>query len=331
MYLAEMIESIQKQTYTNWQLILVDDGSTDQSGIICDKYRNEKVKVCHQKNEGQISARINGIMQAKGDYTLVVDADDALNCDCLQIVNSILNEKKYDMVMFPYSNCNERLKPYNTFSKLPNEEGEMTQQQVLQWVIKTYNHGLVNKVVKTNLIKKGVQEATRQRLKINGDYALIIPIICQIHNAFFVNNPLYLYRIHGESTSHSYCFQHLIDTDSVSKLVIDLLIKHNLYDDNNKALVFRAYLHMISRMTESLIINDLFNKNNFEELRKKSVYIESKSYENKKYFKTKEFYILIYIRNEFPFYMQPYLSLIKAKRNVKVILKNLYRKIYLKQ
>ena len=45
MYLAEMIESIQKQTYTNWQLILVDDGSTDQSGIICDKYRNEKVKV----------------------------------------------------------------------------------------------------------------------------------------------------------------------------------------------------------------------------------------------------------------------------------------------
>lgn len=77
-YLQNCIESILQQTYTDYELILVDDGSPDGCGNICDRYAQEceKVKVIHKKNGGLSSARNAGISIAKGEYITFVDADD---------------------------------------------------------------------------------------------------------------------------------------------------------------------------------------------------------------------------------------------------------------
>lgn len=77
-YLQNCIESILQQTYTDYELILVDDGSPDGSGAVCDRYAQEcdKVKVIHKKNGGLSSARNAGIAAAKGEYITFVDADD---------------------------------------------------------------------------------------------------------------------------------------------------------------------------------------------------------------------------------------------------------------
>ena len=90
-YISDMIDSIINQTYTNWNLIIVDDGSTDCTGAICDSVKDPRIKVIHNDNQGQMLARINGIMLATGDYTLVVDADDKLDKSCLEEVNNVLN------------------------------------------------------------------------------------------------------------------------------------------------------------------------------------------------------------------------------------------------
>lgn len=82
-YLAECIESIQKQTYKNLEIILIDDGSTDQSGEICEHYaRNDRrIMVIHQKNNGVVAARKCGLKRARGRYIGFVDGDDYINLD----------------------------------------------------------------------------------------------------------------------------------------------------------------------------------------------------------------------------------------------------------
>ena len=77
-YLRRCIESILSQTYHNFELILVDDGSTDSSGAICDEYAlaDERIHVIHKPNGGVSSARNAGIDTAKGEYILFVDSDD---------------------------------------------------------------------------------------------------------------------------------------------------------------------------------------------------------------------------------------------------------------
>lgn len=80
-YLDECLESITRQTYTDVEIILIDDGSTDTSGAICDSYseRDNRIKVIHQKNSGLSAARNIGIEISKGDYLTFVDSDDYLS------------------------------------------------------------------------------------------------------------------------------------------------------------------------------------------------------------------------------------------------------------
>ena len=81
-YIRQCIESILNQSYLNYELILIDDGSTDSSGLICDEYLNrENVIVIHKKNAGHISARKDGVKYAKGKYIGFVDADDYVKRD----------------------------------------------------------------------------------------------------------------------------------------------------------------------------------------------------------------------------------------------------------
>lgn len=77
-YLPACMDSIQKQTFGDYEVILVDDGSTDSSGIICDKYMKQDARfhVIHQKNHGLSAARNRGIERAKGEYLLFLDSDD---------------------------------------------------------------------------------------------------------------------------------------------------------------------------------------------------------------------------------------------------------------
>ncbi len=84
-YLKECIDSVLKQDYLNYEVILVDDGSTDSSGTICDLYaeKYKKVKVIHKKNGGLSDARNAGLSMAQGEYIIFVDSDDWIELDAL--------------------------------------------------------------------------------------------------------------------------------------------------------------------------------------------------------------------------------------------------------
>lgn len=86
--IAECIESIQHQQYGQWELWVVDDGSTDATGAVCDSYAASdlRVHVVHQPNKGRSAARLEGMMRAKGEWIAFVDADDKLPVDSLTLL-----------------------------------------------------------------------------------------------------------------------------------------------------------------------------------------------------------------------------------------------------
>ena len=279
-YISEMVESIINQTYSNWELIIIDDGSKDKTGEICEQYVNDKVFVYHIENKGQIGARIEGIQKCSGDYTLVVDADDFLETNCLQEVNNVLNQKEYDSVIFPYDCCNEKLE-YIYTTVAPDHIGELSQWEVLKWIIDLMNHGLVNKAVKTKLIKQGVSEAMVEKVSINGDLALIVPIMCYVKTAYYINVPLYKYRILPESTSHNRIYKNVIDTDHVTEAVVDVLKRHHLFNGEVECSIMRSYFMMIVWLLSEVNHSRFIAKEEIDQLHRSQFFQKSRRYETK--------------------------------------------------
>lgn len=99
-FLESAIESVINQSYDDWELILVDDGSSDGSEKICDLYINkdQRIRVYHKKNDGVCSARNVGIGVAKGEYISFIDNDDIYDKDYLRILTSFVNIGRFDVV-----------------------------------------------------------------------------------------------------------------------------------------------------------------------------------------------------------------------------------------
>lgn len=98
-YLPKCIESILKQTYSTFELLLIDDGSPDRCGQICDEYalQDARIKVFHKENGGVSEARNYGLDNAKGNYVAFVDSDDWFESDMLETLYNLLNTYNVDM------------------------------------------------------------------------------------------------------------------------------------------------------------------------------------------------------------------------------------------
>ncbi len=103
-YLHRCVDSLTGQTLTDIEIILVDDGSTDRSGAICDEYAamDARIRVVHQENAGLSEARNAGIDRARADYLMFVDSDDWVEPDFCRIPYDIAREQQADLVMFQY-------------------------------------------------------------------------------------------------------------------------------------------------------------------------------------------------------------------------------------
>lgn len=106
-YLSACLESILNQSYSQLEIIIVDDGSTDQSGVICDEYKKKdsRIKVIHQKNGGAANAKNTGLAVATGEYLSFVDSDDYLEPTAYEIMLACLKKYQVDVVQASFRNC----------------------------------------------------------------------------------------------------------------------------------------------------------------------------------------------------------------------------------
>lgn len=136
MYLKRCIETVIKQTYKNLQIILVDDGSNDTSGMICDAYANidNRIQVIHKINGGLSDARNVGIDVATGDYLMFVDSDDWLREDCVEVLAQVLQVSTKKISACAYLKIRE-----GEANKKKRKQG--TGDYVEEWTIEeTYKH-----------------------------------------------------------------------------------------------------------------------------------------------------------------------------------------------
>lgn len=289
-FLKKCIQSVIDQTYESWELILIDDGSTDSSGEICDSFcQDSRIKVIHQDNSGAFASRINGIAAAKGIYGMGLDADDYLEKNCLGTVKKAIDISGSDLIFFGYRNVGNQC----GCVRCGLEPGkEYPQREILKEVIGKTNHALWNKAIKIEKIRRADYSGIKKRLSINLDYAQIIPILCNVDTGYVVNEILYNYRVYGSSISHSCKVEHIFDTGLVTEYIRYKLKKALLMDPEMSEIINLAYLKMVGPRLRSLFFDGAVKKEDCRRIRKSKAYIRSKSAESLENFEKYDYVFL---------------------------------------
>lgn len=199
-YLQEAIKSIIVQTYKEWELILVDDGSTDKSAFICDEYAKEddRIKVIHQKNGGLSAARNTGIECSKGEYLLFVDSDDyVVETALAELVNKAENEKS-DIVLFEMSHINDETREITRYSEyvLNTAESVLELLNCDSYYAMACGYLIRKNVLITNkiLFCKGI---------LHEDELFTMQAMLNCRKISIIAKPLYFYRIRRNSIMKS--------------------------------------------------------------------------------------------------------------------------------
>ena len=211
-YLSQCIESMLGQTYRDFEIILVDDGSTDSSGQICDEYKErypDIIKVMHKKNEGLVSAREWGIHNANGEICLFVDSDDFIEKNLLQVVNDEFN-KNSELDILIYSFCyfseGEKKQRKKTISETDILFEENNKKELYEALMFTSLVSSVwTKAVKTDILKKdSVNYKDFYKYSMGEDQFRTISWFTLAQKIKYINNPLYNYRTDNTSISREF-------------------------------------------------------------------------------------------------------------------------------
>lgn len=154
-YIEECIVSIINQSYINLEIILVDDGSTDKSGKICDNYlkNDNRIKVIHKENRGSASAKNIGLKNATGDYIMFVDGDDKIELTCIENRVSAIENEKTDIVQSRFINLFKNkieIHVSNIESKVYNKT-EFLSEYIKYWECSLFANKLFKKEVIENV------------------------------------------------------------------------------------------------------------------------------------------------------------------------------------
>ncbi len=205
-YLNQCIESILNQTYKELEIILVDDGSTDLSGSICDRFaqQDRRVKVIHKNNRGSICARYEGILQAKSKYITFVDGDDWIKADAYENLMEIIIKRNVDMIAAGYIVYWEEVDWKESRDDLfdPGEyDKKMIQENIIPrmmwnderntWPISS---ALWNKIFKRDILLKVYDGLKNYRFHYADDAAVVYPYILEVEKIYLTHECYYFYR-----------------------------------------------------------------------------------------------------------------------------------------
>lgn len=276
-FIRKCIESVINQTYKFWELILIDDGSTDASGEICDSFSyDSRIKVIHQRNKGAMSSRINGIAAARGVYELGLDADDYLEKNCLETVKQAIDVSGCDLIFWGFRYVGSQ----KGYVRCALAAGKVySRKEAIGEVIGNTNHALWNKAIRLNKVKQADYSKLNKKLSMNLDYVQIIPILCKIDTAYVLDDILYNYRVDQNSISHACKVQHIYDTEFVTRYVIHVLKKYALSDSQIYDLIILSYLKMIGPRILKLFSNRTLSWKECRKIHQLPVYLKSKKVE----------------------------------------------------
>lgn len=190
-YLEKCLDSILNQTYHNLEIIIVDDGSPDNCGVICDKYAStdSRIQVIHQENAGISSARNRGLDIAKGEFILFVDSDDWIEPETCEYLLNLACERQADIVCFGYYEVflDGRKDPHSV-----KEPGMMSKDELIRHLV--WGTGAIQTMVWNKLYSARIFDNIRfAEGRIHEDIEIMYKLVFEAERIFSTDALLYYY------------------------------------------------------------------------------------------------------------------------------------------
>lgn len=234
-YLDRCIKSIINQTYKNLEIILVDDGSVDASGKICDKYafKDKRINVIHKENEGLSEARNTGIKLSKGNYITFVDSDDYIDERMYEILINDLEKYDVDIASCDYL----RIVDYSKKAKISSEVLIYSKEEALIKLLRNeeYKDYAWNKIYK----KKLFDGVLYPKGRVQEDVATTYKLILNANSVSYNKSKLYFYLKRKGSILDTWNSKNELDlyTNALERYQFIEKIMGNLLDNNKYFLI----------------------------------------------------------------------------------------------
>lgn len=249
-YLRRCVDSIIAQTYSEWEALLIDDGSTDSSGTICDEYanRDNRIRCYHKKNGGQSSARNEGLEHACGEQIAFCDADDWLTTDFLEICMTEYKKYEADIVTANYYNYYDDNKCEPVFDIKANYavlDNRMAMKRLLE------NDGTSSSVCARIYDKKIFDNIRFEDGMLFEDAAISYKLFMNADKVVFVSKPLEYYYHRENSTMARK--DKKIRLDEIHAAHERYMAVRKFYDDEIAEAAISDYAYDMIHVTECFI------------------------------------------------------------------------------
>ena len=227
-YLKTCVDSILAQTYRDFELILVDDGSPDGAAALCDAYaaQDSRIRVIHQPNAGVVRARQAGLRAAAGEYILFVDGDDWISPQYLIRGRELLEKTRAELVVFAsldvYENNSRTIYgpvPEGLYSRETLEE-QIFPVLLMDRQMQHISHTCWGKIFCRSLAEKGIFSVD-SGITLGEDTLSVLPAYLEMQSVYISREAMYFYRIREQSVCHSFRLEHYRQVE----LVIEALEK----------------------------------------------------------------------------------------------------------
>ena len=232
-FLDDCILSLLRQTYEDIEIILVDDGSTDESGLICDEWakKNKLIKVIHKRNGGVSSARNEGIRCSTGSYILMLDSDDALEPETCEKLIVLAENKKADCIIFGFKQSSGSIwtaaqnKDYDSINAFKKDFGYWLSTELLS--------SSVNKLYKKSLIKNLYPE----NISLGEDLIFSLSYLEQCHSISFITETFYLHNnLNTTSLCHTFAENRIFEIENWQTAIL------NFANNDSNEILYNKYL-----------------------------------------------------------------------------------------
>lgn len=236
-YIDDCIRSVLNQTYQKFRLVLVDDGSLDLSGKICDEYakKDRRIWVIHQENQGLLAARTAARQYVteqedwKFSYIVYLDSDDSLKCNALEIINQMIVTQACDMVVYGM----DRVMDGKVIQKFDSEHsfiGTISDKGMLYKIV--FGSAQYNPLWRKAISAWLLSEEDYSRLYYichAEDLLQSIPYYENCHKVCFIQDALYNYTLNPNSITQSVSYENYRIDSTVRKTVWDFLESQNVW------------------------------------------------------------------------------------------------------
>ena len=207
-FIGSCVISVMNQTFGDWELIIVDDGSTDESGILVDRFaaKDRRIRVFHQENKGQFFARRCGIANSKGDYLVFLDSDDELTHNCLKTINAAACESNADIILYVGRIVRDDLETDRYIGNIGTEKRRIPIDTLKRSLISSNDlNSLCSKAFRRNLFDGDDTDYSAFRgIQYGEDKVQLFYPVTNAASIYYIPDYLYKYNFRADSIVHKF-------------------------------------------------------------------------------------------------------------------------------